>query len=125
MATRRIALVLTAALFSLTACGDDDPITSAQDAAQNAAQNAADKAQQKAYEGATITALAAIDPDLAKDPQRALLQAKAVCAVLENKTAAQGATEARKRFGSNAVKVDDATAKQIVRVLKKNLCPRL
>ncbi len=127
MPTRRITLTLAAALtaLALAGCGDDDPIGSAQDAAKNAAQGAADKAQQKAYEGATIAALAAIDPDLAKDPTRALVQAKALCAVIENQNSAKATAEARKRFGSSSVKVDDATAKQIIKVLKKDLCPRI
>ncbi len=121
---RRTTRTLGAALavLALAACGEDNnPIQNAQDAARNAA----DQAQQKAYEGATIAALAAIDPELAQDPTRALVQAKAVCAVIENKPAAQGVAEARKRFGTSSVQVDDATAKQIVKVLKKDLCPRL
>lgn len=127
MLTTRRALALASALttFALAGCGDDNPIQSAQDAAQNAAQNAADKAQQKAIEGAAIAALAAIDPDLAANPSRALIQAKAVCLAIENETAAKAATVARQQFGSSSVKVNDATAKQIVKVLKKDLCPRL
>jgi hypothetical protein len=120
--TLTVAAALTAA--ALAGCGDD-PVQSAQDTAQSAAQNAAGKAQQKAYEGATVAALAAIDPDLAADPRRTLIQAKAVCLAIENKTAAQAVSEARKRFGSGSVKVDDATAKRIIRALKKDLCPRL
>jgi hypothetical protein len=121
--TRRATLALTAALtaLALAGCGDDDPVKSAQDAANGAA----DKAQQKAYEGATIAALAAIDPDLAKNPSRALVQAKAVCYAIENENAARAATVARQQFGSSSVKVNDATAKQIIKVLKKDLCPRL
>lgn len=114
-----LAAALTA--LALTGCGDDDPVSAAQDAARNAG----DQVQQKAIEAATVAALAAIDPELAKDPKRALVQARAVCAAVENKTATQAVTEARKRFGSNSVRVDQATAKQIVRVLKKDLCPRL
>jgi hypothetical protein len=121
MATRRFALVLTAAVFGLAACGDDNPISSAQDAARDAGQ----QAQQKVYEAAAVAALAAIDPDLAKDPKRALVQAKAVCVAIENKNATQAVSEARQRFGTGSVKVNDATAKEIVRVLKKDVCPRL
>lgn len=126
MPTPPTTLTLVAALaFALAGCGDDNPISSAQDAAQTAAQNAADKAQQKAYEGAAIAALAAINPELAKDPSRALIQAKAVCVAIENKNAAQAATVARQQFGTSSVKVNDATAKQIIKVLKKDLCPRI
>lgn len=123
MSTRRALLTLATALtvFTLAGCGDDNPVSDAQDAARNAG----DQVQQKAIEAATVAALAAIDPELAKDPKRALVQARAVCAAVENKTAAQAATEARKRFGSTSVRVDNATAKEIVRVLKKDLCPRL
>lgn len=123
MPMRRAAVTLAAALTALTlsACGDDDPVSAAQDAARNAG----DQVQQKAIEAATVAALAAIDPELAKDPKRALVQARAVCAAVENKTAAQAAAEARKRFGSQSVQVDAATAKEIVRVLRKDLCPRL
>lgn len=118
-----VAVGAALAAVALAGCGEDgkDPIGAAQDAAQNAAG----KAQQKAYEAATVAALAAIDPDLAADPQRALMQAKAVCLAIENKNANQAAAQARKRFGSSSVKVDDATAKQILRVLKQDLCPRL
>lgn len=121
--TRRTTLTLAAALtaLALAGCGDDNPVQSAQDAAQNAAN----KAQQKAFEGATIAALAAIDPDLAKDPTRALIQAKAVCVAIENENAAKAAKVARQQFGTSSVKVNDATAKQIIKVLKKDLCPRI
>jgi hypothetical protein len=123
MPTRRTSRTLAAALtaLALAGCGDDNPVSTAQDAARNAG----DQVQQKAIEAATVAALAAIDPELAKDPTRALVQARAVCAAVENKTAAQAAAEARKRFGSSSVQVDHATAKEIVRVLKKDLCPRL
>ena len=123
MSTRRAPLTLAAVLtaFALAGCGDDNPVSTAQDAARNAG----DQVQQKAIEAATVAALAAIDPELAKDPKRALVQARAVCAAVENKTAAQAAAEARKRFGSDSVQVDHATAKQIVQALKKDLCPRL
>lgn len=114
-----LTLALTAAL--LAGCGDDDPISAAGDAARSAG----DQVQQKAIEAATVAALAAVDPELAKDPKRALVQARAVCAAVENKSAAQAVAEARKRFGSSAVRVDQATAKEIVRVLRKDLCPRL
>ena len=120
---RRTPLTLDAArtALALAGCGDDDPVSDVQDAARNAG----DQVQQKAIEAATVAALAAIDPELAKDPKRTLVQARAVCAAVENKTAAQATTEARKRFGSNSVQVDRATAKEIVQVLKKDLCPRL
>ncbi len=119
--TRRCAVLLTAALFALTACGDDNPISQAEDKARQAGA----QAQQKAIEAVAVAALAAIHPDLAKDPARALVSARAVCAAIENQTASQAAAEARKRFGTGSAKVDDATAKDIVRVLKKDLCPRL
>ncbi len=121
MTRTTLTLAATLTALALAGCGDDDPVSSAQDAVRGAGE----QVQQKAIETATVAALAAIDPDLAKDPQRALVQARAVCAAVENKTANQAAAEARKRFGSSSVKVDDATAKQIVRALKKDLCPRL
>jgi hypothetical protein len=123
MRIRRAALAVTA-VIALTGCGDDK-VKSAQDAAQNAAQNAGDKAQQKAYEAVTIAALAAIDRNLAANPTNALVEAKAMCAVIKNKNANQAAAEAKKRFTTNKVKVNDAMAKQIVTVLKKDLCPKL
>ncbi|GAA0615632.1 hypothetical protein GCM10009547_16970 [Sporichthya brevicatena] len=119
--TRRCAVLLTAALFALTACGDDDPISQAQDKARQAGT----QAQQKAVEAFAVAALAAIDPELAKDPARALVSARAVCAAIENENATKAATEARKRFSTGSVKVDEATAKSIVRTLQKDLCPRL
>ena len=123
---RRGALPLAAALLALTLAGcNDDSVQSAQDAAKGAAQDAGNQAQQKAYEAATIAALAAINHNLTSNPQNALVQAKAVCLVLENKNANQAAVEARKRFSTSSVKVNDAMAKQIVRVLKKDLCPKL
>jgi hypothetical protein len=122
MTTRAAAAALLA--LALAGCGDD-PVQSAQDKAQSAARNAGDKAQQKAYEAVTIAALAAIDRDLAANPQNALVQAKAVCHIIETKSANQAVTEARKRFSTSSVKVNDATAKQIVKVLKKDLCPKL
>src|SRR5689334_11180265 len=94
------ATLVLAATLALAGCGDD-PVGSAQDAAQNAAQNAGDKAQQKAYEAVTIAALAAIDKDLAANPTNALVQAKAVCLVIENKNANQAAAEAKKRFNTS------------------------
>ncbi|WP_019875393.1 hypothetical protein [Sporichthya polymorpha] len=120
---RRSAVTLiAAALCVLPGCGDDDdPISRAQDAARNAGA----QAQQKAVEAVAVAALAAIDPDLARDPGRALVQARAVCAAIENQTANQAAAEARKRFSTGSVKVDEATAKDIVRTLRKDLCPRL
>jgi len=124
--TGRAALPLAAALLALALTGcKDDSVQSAQDAAKGAAQNAGNQAQQKAYEGVTIAALAAINHNLTSNPQNALVQAKAVCLVLENKNANQAAVEARKRFSTSSVKVNDAMAKQIVRVLKKDLCPKL
>ena len=111
-------------LAALAGC-NDDKVQSAQDKAQSAAQNAGDKAQQKAYEAVTIAALAAIDRDLASNPTDALVQAKAVCYVIENKNANQATAEAKKRFNNKDVKVNDAMAKQIVKVLKKDLCPKL
>jgi hypothetical protein len=124
--TGRAALPLAAALLALALTGcKDDSVQSAQDAAKGAAQNAGTQAQQKAYEGVTIAALAAINHNLTSNPQNALVQAKAVCLVLENKNANQAAVEARKRFSTRSVKVNDAMAKQIVRVLKKDLCPKL
>ena len=120
MTRRTLALAAALTALMLAGCGDDDPVQSAKDAANNAA----DKAQQKAYEGATIAALAAIDPDLAKDPSRALIQAKAVCVAIENENSTKAVKVARQQFGSS-VKVNDATAKQIIKVLKKDLCPRL
>jgi hypothetical protein len=124
--TGRAALPLAAALLALALTGcKDDSVQSAQDAAKGAAQNAGNQAQQKAYEGVTIAALAAINHNLTSNPQNALVQAKAVCLVLENKNANQAAVEARKRFSTRSVKVNDAMAKQIVRVLKKDLCPKL
>jgi hypothetical protein len=121
--TRRVTLVLITAL-ALTGCGDDK-VQSAQDKAQDAAQNAGDKAQQKAYEAVTIAALAAIDRNLAANPTNALVEAKAMCAVIKNKNANQATAEAKKRFTTTKVKVNDAMAKQIVTVLKKDLCPKL
>ena len=123
--TRRGALTL-AALTTLTLAGcNDDKVQSAQDKAQNAAGQAQQKAQEKAYEGLTIAALAAIDRNLASNPSNALIQAKAVCYVLKNKNANQAATEAQKRFTTKSVKVNQAMAKQIVKVLKDDLCPKL
>lgn len=120
---RRVLPLLAAAsaAWALAACGEDDPIGAAQDAARNAGE----QVERKAYETATVAALAAIDPDLAADPSRALIQAKAACAVIENENTAKATTEVRKRFGTSSVRVNDATAKQIIRVLKKDLCPRL
>lgn len=124
--TRRGAVPLAAALLALALAGcNDDSVQSAQDKAQHAAQNAGDQAQQKAYEGVTIAALAAINHNLTANPQNALVQAKAVCLVLKNQNAHQAAVEARKRFSTSSVKVNDAMAKQIVQVLKKDLCPKL
>jgi len=124
--TRRGALLLAAAVAGAALAGcNDDKVQSAQDKAQNAAQNAGDKAQQKAYEAVTIAALAAINRNLTSNPQDALVEAKAVCYVIENKSANQAVTETRKRFTTSSVKVDDAMAKQIVKVLKKDLCPKL
>lgn len=124
MGTTRKALALAAALSALTlaGCGEDNnPIAAAEDAARDAGA----QVQEKAIEAATVAALAAIDPELAKDPQRALAQARAVCVAVEDKTTSQAVAEARKRFDSSSVNVDDATAKEIVRVLRKDLCPRL
>jgi hypothetical protein len=121
--TRNLALCAVA-MLALAGCNSDS-VDSAKDKAQNAADQGQQKAQQKAYEGLTIAALAAINSNLTSNPSNALIQAKAVCYVIENKNANQAAAEAQKRFTTKQVKVNQAMAKQIVKVLKKDLCPKL
>jgi hypothetical protein len=123
------AAIAAAALLTLTACNSDDNKSSAPNSTPTVDISSAEAAAgipaapDAAKQAVLLAAIAAVDPSLANNPDKAVRNSRNQCQALDAGTANPDHAAAQ-RFGNDAHPLTDAQGAALNAALRATLCPK-